>query len=84
MIDRVPHPTRSIAMAFRSILVHLDSGARTSSRVAVAAAPANRHEAQAGLIVVGGYGHSRFRELALGGVTRTLMQTSPVPVFMSH
>jgi hypothetical protein len=49
MIDRVPHPTRSIAMAFRSILVHLDSGARTSSRVAVAAAPANRHEAQAAL-----------------------------------
>jgi nucleotide-binding universal stress UspA family protein len=38
----------------------------------------------ADLIVVGGYGHSRFRETMLGGVTRTLLRTSPVPVLMSH
>jgi nucleotide-binding universal stress UspA family protein len=36
------------------------------------------------LIVAGGYGHSRLREAVLGGVTRTLMQTSPVPVLLSH
>jgi nucleotide-binding universal stress UspA family protein len=39
---------------------------------------------QADLIVVGGYGHSRFRETMLGGVTRTLLRSSPVPVLMSH
>ncbi|MDR7270262.1 nucleotide-binding universal stress UspA family protein [Pelomonas saccharophila] len=38
----------------------------------------------ADLIVTGGYGHSRFRESILGGVTRTLMRSSPVPVLMSH
>ncbi|HEY9105277.1 MAG TPA: universal stress protein [Roseateles sp.] len=38
----------------------------------------------ADLIVAGGYGHSRFRELMLGGVTRTLMQSCPVPVLLSH
>jgi nucleotide-binding universal stress UspA family protein len=38
----------------------------------------------ADLIVCGGYGHSRMRELAFGGVTRTLMTTMTVPVFMSH
>ncbi|HEV6963820.1 MULTISPECIES: universal stress protein [Roseateles] len=36
------------------------------------------------LIVAGGYGHSRLREAILGGVTRTLMRTSPVPVLLSH
>lgn len=36
------------------------------------------------LIVAGGYGHSRLREAVLGGVTRTLMTSSPVPVLFSH
>lgn len=38
----------------------------------------------ADLIVAGGYGHSRLRETVLGGVTRTLLRSSPVPVLMSH
>lgn len=36
------------------------------------------------LIVMGGYVHSRFRELLVGGVTRTVMNTMTVPVLMSH
>ncbi|MEO8598889.1 MAG: universal stress protein [bacterium] len=36
------------------------------------------------LIVMGGYGHSRFRETILGGSTRTMMQSMTVPVLMSH
>jgi nucleotide-binding universal stress UspA family protein len=36
------------------------------------------------LIVLGGYGHTRFRELMLGGVTRTVLQSMTVPVLMSH
>jgi nucleotide-binding universal stress UspA family protein len=36
------------------------------------------------LIVMGGYGHSRARELILGGVTRTLLQHMTVPVLLSH
>lgn len=38
----------------------------------------------ADLIVMGGYGHSRAWELALGGVTRTILQSMTVPVLMSH
>jgi nucleotide-binding universal stress UspA family protein len=38
----------------------------------------------ADLIVMGGYGHSRFREMILGGVTRLMMQSMTVPVLMSH
>jgi nucleotide-binding universal stress UspA family protein len=36
------------------------------------------------LIVMGGYGHSRFREFVLGGATRGILGSMTVPVFMSH
>ncbi len=38
----------------------------------------------ADLIVMGGYGHSRFREFVLGGATRGLVKSMTVPTFMSH
>jgi nucleotide-binding universal stress UspA family protein len=38
----------------------------------------------ADLAVMGGYGHSRFREVLLGGVTRTVLQSMTVPVLMAH
>jgi nucleotide-binding universal stress UspA family protein len=36
------------------------------------------------LIVMGAYGHSRARELVMGGATRTLLASMTVPVLMSH
>jgi nucleotide-binding universal stress UspA family protein len=36
------------------------------------------------LIVMGGYGHSRFQERILGGVTRAMLQSMTVPTLMSH
>jgi nucleotide-binding universal stress UspA family protein len=38
----------------------------------------------ADLIVMGGYGHSRIREVILGGVTHTILRSMTVPVLMSH
>lgn len=38
----------------------------------------------ADLLVTGAYGHARWRELVLGGVTRQLLDSMPVPVLMSH
>lgn len=38
----------------------------------------------ADLIVIGAYGHSRFREWVLGGVTADLIDSSPVPLFLAH
>lgn len=38
----------------------------------------------ADLIVMGGYGHSRTRELVLGGTTRTLLRHMTMPVLLSH
>jgi nucleotide-binding universal stress UspA family protein len=39
---------------------------------------------EADLLVVGAYGHSRVRELVLGGATRTVLMSMTLPVFMSH
>ena len=36
------------------------------------------------MMVMGGYGHARIREWALGGTTRTVMESMTVPVLMSH
>ena len=36
------------------------------------------------LLVMGAYGHSRLRELVLGGVTRTVLEEMAVPVLLSH
>ncbi|MCG7494656.1 universal stress protein [Thalassobius sp. Cn5-15] len=36
------------------------------------------------MVVMGAYGHSRFREAILGGATRDMLELSPVPVFMAH
>jgi len=38
----------------------------------------------ADFMVMGGYGHSRLREFILGGVTRGVLASMTVPVFMSH
>ena len=41
------------------------------------------HELGAGLLVMGGYGHSRLREWALGGTTRHVLRHAALPVLMS-
>jgi nucleotide-binding universal stress UspA family protein len=38
----------------------------------------------ADLLVMGAYGHSRVRELILGGVTRTIIESMILPVLMAH
>lgn len=36
------------------------------------------------LIVIGGYGHTRLRELVMGGMTAHLIKNSTIPVLFSH
>ncbi|MCV6823340.1 MULTISPECIES: universal stress protein [Halocynthiibacter] len=38
----------------------------------------------ADMLVMGAYGHSRFREAVLGGATRYMLENAEVPVFMRH
>lgn len=41
-------------------------------------------DAGSDLLVMGCYGHSRLREMVLGGVTRTILGEMTVPVLMAH
>lgn len=38
----------------------------------------------ADLLVMGAYGHSRVRDLILGGATKSMLSKPPLPVFLSH
>ena len=46
----------------------------------------SRHarDLNADLIVMGAYGHSRFREAILGGTTRNMLEMAGIPVLMAH
>lgn len=41
-------------------------------------------KAEADLMVMGAYGHSRLREMVLGGVTRSVLSDADIPVFLMH
>lgn len=61
-------------------LHNLDSaGATTGEALATAA-----QDLGADMIVTGGFGHSRLRQALFGGVTRTLIETAPAPLLLSH
>ena len=57
--------------------------ARTLPRISDVLA---RHvrDMNADLLVMGAYGHSRFREAILGGATRNMLEKAEVPVLMAH
>jgi nucleotide-binding universal stress UspA family protein len=63
------------AVAARQCAPDIDVGSQILSRVA---------DSNADLLVMGGYGHSRLRELALGGATRTVLDSMTLPVLMAH
>jgi nucleotide-binding universal stress UspA family protein len=64
-----------IDAAVRPQPVDIDDGNALLSLVA---------DLQAGLVVMGAYGHTRFRELLLGGVTKTMLECMTAPVLMAH
>jgi nucleotide-binding universal stress UspA family protein len=56
---------------------------QTKGSIAAALIRAAKEEG-AGVIVAGGYGHSRLGEFVFGGVTRELLATSPICGLFSH
>lgn len=65
------------------IRVEVDILTKTLPRISEVLA---RHATDIGadMIVMGAYGHSRFREAILGGATRNTLENVDVPVFMTH
>ncbi|MGF7161939.1 nucleotide-binding universal stress UspA family protein [Rhodoligotrophos appendicifer] len=59
----------------RSVAKHISVGDEILSRIS---------DYGSDLVVMGGYGHSRMRELFFGGATRDILQHMTVPVLISH
>lgn len=70
-------------LARHGVNCEIDVLSKTMSRVSDVL---NRHAVDTGseMIVMGAYGHSRFREAILGGATRNMLEQARVPVFMAH
>jgi nucleotide-binding universal stress UspA family protein len=60
---------------------HLSAGGKNAADMLLEAAD---DKLKAGVLVMGGYGHSRAREFIFGGFTRRVLHQAPLPVFMSH
>ncbi|OYX69684.1 MAG: UspA domain-containing protein [Rhizobiales bacterium 32-66-11] len=58
----------------------VQSHGRAIPEVILEYAASNAHD----LIVLGAYSHARAREIVLGGVTRSLLAQSPIPLLISH
>jgi nucleotide-binding universal stress UspA family protein len=41
-------------------------------------------QAGCGMLVMGGYGHTRLREAVFGGFTRAVLEAAPLPVLLAH
>lgn len=78
-------PGADIALFLARHGVHVEASESHSGDVDIGAWMLSRaFDLDADLIVMGGYAHSRMRELAFGGTTRTLLAEMTVPVLMSH
>ena len=70
-------------LARHGVRAEIDVLARTLPKVSDVI---RRHAEDKGaeMIVMGAYGHSRFREAILGGATRHMLEDADIPVFMAH
>lgn len=65
---------------FVATVYPLEAGDRSEAEALVDAA----RQQGAAILALGAYGHSRLRELFLGGVTRDLIDGAPLPLMFSH
>ena len=64
---------------FSASVRHLEPGVQGAAETLLAAA-----REQAGLLVMGGYGHSRLREWIFGGFTQRVLREAEIPVLLAH
>jgi len=62
------------------VLDNVDAAGRSIGEVLEAHVLAHK----ADVLVMGAYGHSKWREIVLGGATKSLLSNPPVPVLFSH
>lgn len=78
-------PGDALAAMLARYDVKLATAALPKPSWSIAAAIAHRaKEIGAGLLVMGAYGHSRFRESVIGGVTRATLHDVEIPLLLAH
>jgi nucleotide-binding universal stress UspA family protein len=77
-VGEIVEQLRCNGIAAISRVCSLD-GWTTADRLAMAA-----HESDASLLVMGGYGHWRAREVLFGGCTQAALEIGELPVFVVH
>ncbi|PJE30274.1 Universal stress protein family protein [Pseudooceanicola antarcticus] len=70
-------------LARHGVTAEIDVISKTLPRVSEVI---RRHATDIGadMIIMGAYGHSRFREAILGGATRHMLEDTDLPIFMAH
>ena len=79
-----PHPGTEIALYLARHGVKVEVSEEETSIDIGSALLSRMSDYGSDMLVMGGYGHSRFRETILGGITRTILEHMTVPVLMSH
>ncbi|MCF8707688.1 universal stress protein [Rhizorhapis sp. SPR117] len=77
-------PATDVAAYLSRHGIHAEIHERRADPSVAEALTAAARELGASCIVMGGYGHSRYRERMFGGVTRALLQDCPIPLLLSH
>ena len=67
-----------------SVLLHPNGAMSVSSEGVGATLLAHAADWSADAVIMGAYGHSRLREVILGGVTRDMLNRTTIPLLMSH
>lgn len=77
-------PGADLALYLARHGVHLQVSNRTAGRDEGLSLLEFALEMQSDLIVMGAYGHARFSEIMLGGMTRSVLTASSLPLWMAH
>ncbi|WP_028220907.1 universal stress protein [Paraburkholderia oxyphila] len=82
--ERIPGADIGLVLARHGLEVHVTELHPPPTVTVGEALLARAGKTDCDLIVMGAYGHARWKELLLGGVTQTVLGAMPVPVLMSH
>lgn len=82
--DSPGFPAADVATYLSRHAIHAEVHEREAEPSVEEALKTAARELGAATIIMGGYGHSRMRELVFGGVTRAMLQSCPVPLLLSH
>ncbi len=83
-LEAADREAESLARALRHHHGQVEARAVRPNGDAAGALFAAAGESGAGMLVMGGYSHSRWRELVLGGFTKRALREAPLPVLVSH